>query len=86
MQSVGKSAPKCFGLFTDVSYETKQDLKNVLGHMAYLIEGMKRLSLIPSHHFQIHYDEGEIEDEFMFGLVTNSESVGVFKSITGKRL
>ena len=33
-----------FGLFTDVSYETAQDVKNVLGHMAYLLEGMKRLS------------------------------------------
>ena len=32
-----------FGLFTDVSYQTKQEVKNVLGHLAYVLEGMKRL-------------------------------------------
>ena len=32
-----------FGLFTDVSYETSQDLKNILGHLAYVLEGAKRL-------------------------------------------
>ena len=37
-----------FGIFTDVSYETAQDMKNVLGHMAYLLEGMKRLPSIRS--------------------------------------
>lgn len=35
-----------FGLFTDVSYETGQEMKNMLGHMAYILEGMKRLSAI----------------------------------------
>lgn len=72
-----------FGLFTDVSYETAQDMKNLLGHMAYLLEGMKRLSAIRSYHMKVTYDEGVIEDEFMFGMITNSESVGGFKRITG---
>ena len=43
-----------FGLFTDVSYETKQEYKNVLGHMAYILEGMKRL---PSIKDEIHCGE-----------------------------
>ena len=30
-----------FGAFTDVSYETPQEIKNVLGHAAYILEGMK---------------------------------------------
>ena len=38
-----------FGLFTDVSYETKQSMKNVLGHLAYVLEGAKRLFNIPSY-------------------------------------
>lgn len=75
-----------FGLFTDVSYETKQDMKNILGHMAYLLEGMKRLSAIRSYHMKVTHDEGVIEDEFMFGMITNSESVGGFKRITGKNV
>lgn len=91
-----------FGLFTDVSYETSQEIKNILGHMAYILEGMKRLSSIKSYRLKITYqnktaeeeteaedrgwiDRAEvIEDEFIFGMVTNSISVGGFKRITGK--
>ncbi len=75
-----------FGLFTDVSYETKQDLKNVLGHAAYLLEGVKRLSAIRSYPLRITYDGKVIEDEFLYGMVTNSYSVGGFKGITGKNV
>lgn len=73
-----------FGLFTDVSYETSQDVKNVLGHMAYILEGMKRLPAVKSYHFRVSYGDNVIEDEFVFGMVTNSTSVGGFKRITGK--
>lgn len=75
-----------FGLFTDVSYETKQETKNVLGHMAYLLEGVKSISAIKSFHFKITHDGETIEDDFIFGMVTNSDSVGGFKRITGKNV
>ena len=75
-----------FGIFTDVSYQTKQDVKNVLGHMAYILEGAKRLSEIRSYHMKVTTDEGVIEDDFIFGMVTNSRSVGGFKDITGKNV
>ena len=75
-----------FGLFTDVSYETKQEIKNVLGHMAYLLEGMKRIPAIKTFHFKVSHDGEEIEDDFVFGMVTNSVSVGGFKRITGKNV
>lgn len=78
-----------FGLFTDVSYETSQDIKNVLGHMAYILEGMKRLPAVKSYRLKVSYknEEGEketIQDDFIFGMVTNSISVGGFKRITGE--
>ena len=73
-----------FGIFTDVSYETKQDMKNVLGHMAYILEGMKRLSTIKSYQLKITCCNEVIKDEFIFGMITNSESVGGFKRITGE--
>ena len=73
-----------FGLFTDVSYETKQSLKNVLGHLAYVLEGTKRIFNIPSYKIKVTFDGQEIEDEFVFGMVTNSRSVGGFKGIIGK--
>ncbi|GKH31198.1 YegS/Rv2252/BmrU family lipid kinase [Muricomes sp. OA1] len=73
-----------FGLFTDVSYETKQSMKNVLGHLAYVLEGTKRIFNIPSYHIKVTYNEEVLEDEFVFGMVTNSRSVGGFKGIIGK--
>ena len=75
-----------FGLFTDVSYETGQDMKNLLGHMAYLLEGMKRLSSIRSYHMKIRFDGQTVEDDFVFGMITNSVSVGGFKHITGNNV
>ncbi|WP_029323991.1 diacylglycerol/lipid kinase family protein [Butyrivibrio sp. AE3004] len=75
-----------FGLFTDVSYLTKQDIKNVLGHMAYIIEGARRISEIRSYHVKVTTDDQVIEDDFIFGMVTNSISVGGFKDITGKHI
>ena len=75
-----------FGLFTDVSYETDQAMKNVLGHLAYVLEGMKRLSNIQSFHLKVTYEDKVIEDDFIFGMVTNSRSVGGFKNITGKNV
>ncbi len=75
-----------FGLFTDVSYETDQEMKNVLGHMAYLLEGMKRLPAIRSFHMKVSWEGNEIEDDFIFGMITNSLSVGGFKNITGKNV
>lgn len=75
-----------FGLFTDVSYETDQSVKNVLGHMAYLLEGVKRLSAVRSFPMKVTSGDRVIEGDFLFGMVTNSVSVGGFKNITGKNV
>lgn len=75
-----------FGLFTDVSYETKQEVKNVLGHLAYLLEGAKRLFNVPSYRIKVTHDEETIEDEFIYGMVTNSRSVGGFRNMIGKNV
>ena len=73
-----------FGMFTDVSYETDQGMKNLLGHMAYVLEGAKKLTSVKSYSMKIHTEDTVIEDDFLFGMVTNSVSVGGFKGITGK--
>lgn len=75
-----------FGLFTDVSYETKQEMKNVLGHLAYVLEGAKRLFNIPSYKVKVTHDDEVIEDEFVYGMVTNSRSVGGFRNLIGKQV
>ncbi len=73
-----------FGIFTDVSYETKQDVKNVLGHTAYLLEGVRRLPSVRSYPLKISCNDQVIEGEFLYGMVTNSYSVGGFRGITGQ--
>lgn len=82
-----------FGLFTEVSYGTPQEMKNMLGHMAYILEGVKHLQNIKSYHMKAvckkdrdSDEEQVIEDDFIFGMVTNSLSVGGFKGITGKNV
>ena len=75
-----------FGIFTDVSYETNQDIKNVLGHTAYLLEGVRRLPAVRSYALKISYDNEMIEGDFIYGMITNSYSVGGFKGITGKEI
>ena len=74
------------GIFTDVSYETDQAVKNVLGHMAYILEGAKRIFNIPSYKIKVEHDGEVIEDEFIFGMVTNSRSVGGFSNMVGKNI
>lgn len=75
-----------FGLFTDVSYATRQELKNRIGHFAYILEGVKRITEVQPYHLKISYENTEIEGEFIYGMVTNSVSAGGFRNITGKNV
>lgn len=68
-----------FGLFTDVSYDTSQNMKNIFGHTAYILEGVKRLTNIISYPCKITIGDISFEDEFIFGMITNSDTVGGFK-------
>jgi YegS/Rv2252/BmrU family lipid kinase len=69
-----------FGAFTEVSYTTPQEWKNMLGKTAYFIEGLKHLAEIKPHHMHIIYDDGEVEDDFVLGLVSNSISLAGYKA------
>ncbi len=75
-----------FGAFTEVSYSTDQDMKNAIGHSAYILEGMKSFGKIKPQHMMIEYDGEVIEDNFIYGMVTNSVSVGGIKGITGENV
>ena len=72
-----------FGLFTDVSYGTPQERKNLLGHAAYLLEGAKSLGSIKSYAIHAECGDEIVEGEFIYGMVSNSISVGGFKNVTG---
>ena len=73
-----------FGIFTEVSYKTDQQMKNVMGYMAYILEGVLSLAQIKSYHLKYVSDEAEGEGDFLYGMVTNSRSVGGFSNIVGK--
>lgn len=64
-----------FGAFTDVSYETPQQSKQALGHLAYLLEGMNRLPKLPHYRTKVEMDGKTVEGDYIFGGVTNSTSV-----------
>lgn len=75
-----------FGIFTEVSYQTNQELKNLLGHAAYILEGAKSLLDLTAYEMRVEYEDTVLEGEFIFGMVTNSISVGGFKKIAGKNV
>ena len=64
-----------FGAFTEVSYATSQSLKNTLGHLAYVLEGVKSLTQIKPVYARIVTDSGEYEGEWLFGSVSNTTSL-----------
>ena len=72
-----------FGLFTDVSYETPQEWKNLLGHAAYILKGAESLTAIKAYPMHVKCNGEMLDGEFIYGMVTNSTSVGGFKNMTG---
>ncbi len=70
-----------FGAFTEVAYETNQIAKNILGKLAYFFEGVKRLAAIKKYNIHVKAEDVEFEDVVLYGMVTNSFSVGGFLSL-----
>ena len=75
-----------FGIFTEVSYSTPQDMKNNLGHLAYILEGAKQLRDVPSYRMQVEYDGNVMYDEFIHGMISNSNSIGGFRQMVPKNV
>ena len=75
-----------FGAFTKASYATPQNVKNALGHMAYILGGISELSQIRKEHVRIELDDQTIEDDFIFGAVSNSTSMGGILTLDPKQV
>lgn len=65
-----------FGAFTRTSYTTPQSIKNALGHTAYVLSGISEISQIRKEHVRFQLDGEVVEDDFIFGAICNSTSVG----------
>lgn len=70
-----------FGAFTEVSYLTSQNRKNLLGHQAYMLESVKSLTSLKNYAMRIECEELTLEGNFIFGMITNTMSVGGFKGL-----
>lgn len=70
-----------FGIFTKVAYTTSQKAKNLLGHTAYLLEGIKELSELKSYSIEMELEGERISGEFILGLVTNSLSIAGIRNL-----
>ncbi len=79
---IGRFDDRCFtyvasfGLFSEASYATGQAAKNLFGHLAYLVEGAKELTNIRKYHVKMTADGETIEDDFIYGSISNALSVG----------
>ena len=75
-----------FGAFTKASYATPQNMKNTLGHMAYILGGISELSQIRKEHIRIELEDQVIEDDFIFGAVSNSTSMAGILTLDPKQV
>lgn len=65
-----------FGAFTETSYSTPQNFKNALGHLAYILEGIKEIPAFISYTVCVEADGQIYKDSYIFGAVSNARSVG----------
>ena len=64
-----------FGAFTKTSYNTQQNVKNALGHLAYILDGITSIASIRAEHMAIEADGVTYEDDYIFGAISNSTSI-----------
>lgn len=75
-----------FGAFTKTSYTTPQNVKNALGHTAYLLGGIQEISQLRNVHLRLELPDETIEDDFLFGAICNSTSVGGILTLDAKQV
>lgn len=75
-----------FGAFTRTSYTTPQSIKNALGHTAYVLSGISELSQIRPEHIRMEINGETVEDDFLFGAICNSTSVGGILTLDPKQV
>lgn len=75
-----------FGMFTDVTYETSQDVKKLFGHAAYVVEGLRRLPNYKGIEMTVEHDGITEHGSFILGIVSNSKSIGGMKFLVDEHV
>ena len=70
-----------FGAFTSTSYSVPQNLKNIFGHAAYVMGGIKEIAELKPIHAKFISDKDTshsrvYEGDYVIGAVCNSRSIG----------
>ncbi len=65
-----------FGAFTSTAYNVPQDLKNAIGHAAYVLSGITDVVNIKPLHLKVSSEGYTYEDDYIFGAICNSTSMG----------
>ena len=73
-----------FGAFNDVSYSTPQNIKNKIGHAAYIVEALKALPKISGQIVTVEHDGKRFTGDYIVGLISNSRSIGGMKMLISK--
>ena len=75
-----------FGAFTRSSYTASQTAKNALGHLAYILEGMKDLDSLRPYRVRLTADGEVLDGEYLFGAICNSTSIGGLMKLDPERV
>lgn len=75
------------GAFTSVCYETPQQVKNSLGHLAYILQGVKDLSQIRPIPMRVETKDGKVfEDNYILATFSNSTSIAGILSMENEEV
>ena len=73
-----------FGAFTEVSWNTPQDEKNLLGHNAYILHGIQEVANIRPYHLKVTIGDEVLDQDFIYGMIYNANSVGGIRNLSGR--
>ncbi|MBQ8806563.1 MAG: diacylglycerol kinase family lipid kinase [Bacteroidaceae bacterium] len=65
-----------FGAFTKASYSAPREMRNMMGYMAYILEGASEITDICSYELCIEADGETRVGEYIFGGICNSKRIG----------
>lgn len=65
-----------FGIFSATSYSAPQAVKNIFGHAAYVMEGLKELVNIQTYPVHLEADGKSWDGEYIYGSISNATSIG----------
>lgn len=74
------------GIFSRTCYETPQDMKNTLGFLAYVLEGIREVPTVHPIPLRIEAGGETFEGEYLACVVSNSRKLGGVVNLGGDRV